>query len=68
MIDQLGEYETVAYDVEEGDDGAKVLSMTAQRKGWGPGYLRFGIFVEKTLRLDRYCVLHDLARRGVEDE
>ncbi len=46
---ELGEYETVDFDLRPAEAGAYDLHITGHRKAWGPNYLRAGIGIYSDL-------------------
>ena len=46
---ELGEYETVDFDLRPAADGAFDLHVTGRRKSWGPNYLRSGVGISTDL-------------------
>jgi NTE family protein len=46
---QAGEFESINYTLDRAAGGSRDLTIRAQEKSWGPGYLRFGLGMESNL-------------------
>jgi NTE family protein len=46
---ELGEYDTVGFDLRPAENGAYDLHITGHRKPWGPNYLRTGVGIHTDL-------------------
>jgi NTE family protein len=46
QIQQIGEFETVSFNLEKDETETTTLVIEAEEKSWGPNYLRVGINIE----------------------